>query len=81
MRWMRKSWGPASIVQRPVNSPTNVDWVISNPAATPKIIDVVAEGTSMRLTQRSDYASYLAHNNNDINSLISAMRQQVGQAT
>jgi phospholipid transport system substrate-binding protein len=71
----------SSIVERPNNPPTNVDWVISNPAATPKIIDVVAEGTSMRLTQRSDYASYLAHNNNDIDSLISAMRQQVGQAT
>jgi phospholipid transport system substrate-binding protein len=71
----------SSVVERPNNPPTNVDWVISNPTATPKIIDVVAEGTSMRLTQRSDYASYLAHNNNDIDSLISAMRQQVAQAT
>jgi phospholipid transport system substrate-binding protein len=40
---------------------------------------VLAEGTSLRLTQRSDYASYLSHNNYDINALITAMRQQAEQ--
>ncbi len=29
-------------------------------SGSPKIVDVIAEGTSLRLTQRSDYASYLA---------------------
>jgi phospholipid transport system substrate-binding protein len=52
-------------VDRPNNPPTNVDWVISDPNNNPKIIDVVAGGTSCRLTQRSDYASYLAHNSVD----------------
>jgi phospholipid transport system substrate-binding protein len=70
----------STVVERPNNPPTNVDWVISNPAADPKIIDVVAEGTSLRLTQRQDYASYLSHNNNDIDALIDAMRQQIAQA-
>jgi phospholipid transport system substrate-binding protein len=68
-----------SVVVRPNNPPTNVQWVISNPNADPKIVDVVAEGTSLRLTQRSDYASYLSHNNNNIDALISAMQQQVTQ--
>ena len=67
----------SSVVERPNNPPTNVDWIISNPASAPKIIDVVAEGTSLRLTQRQDYASYLTHNNNSIDALISAMHQQV----
>ena len=70
----------ATVVERPNNPPTNVDWIISNPAEDPKIIDVVAEGTSLRLTQRSDYMSYLAHNNNSIDTLINAMHQQVAQA-
>ena len=70
----------STVVQRPNNPPTNVDWIISNPATDPKIIDVVAEGTSLRLTQRSDYSSYLSHNNNNLDALINAMRQQVGSA-
>ena len=70
----------STVVERPNNPPTNVDWIISNPAEDPKIIDVVAEGTSLRLTQRSDYMSYLAHNNSSIDALINAMHQQVQQA-
>jgi phospholipid transport system substrate-binding protein len=68
-----------TIVDRPNNPPTTVDWVIEQPAAAPKIIDVVAEGTSLRLTQRQDYASYLTRNNNDIDALINAMKQQTAQ--
>jgi phospholipid transport system substrate-binding protein len=69
----------ATTVERPNNPPTAVDWIISSPSTNPKIIDVVAEGTSLRLTQRSDYASYLAHNSNSLDALITAMRQQVSQ--
>jgi phospholipid transport system substrate-binding protein len=70
----------STVVERPNNPPTNVDWIISNPGTNPRIIDVIAEGTSLRLTQRSDYASYLSRNNNSIDALINAMRQQVAQA-
>jgi phospholipid transport system substrate-binding protein len=70
----------STVVNRPNNPPTNVDWIVTNPVSTPKIIDVVAEGTSLRLTQRQDYASYLSHNNDNIDALINAMRQQVAQA-
>jgi phospholipid transport system substrate-binding protein len=70
----------STIVERPNNPPTNVDWIISNASGSPKVVDVIAEGTSLRLTQRSDYASYLSHNNNSIDALINAMRQQVEQA-
>jgi phospholipid transport system substrate-binding protein len=66
-------------VVRPNSPPTNVQWVIANPASDPRIVDVIAEGTSMRLTQRSDYASYLTHNNNSLDALINAMQQQAQQ--
>src|SRR5690242_19998071 len=70
----------STVVERPNNPPTNVDWIVSSPTSDPKIIDVVAEGTSLRLTQRQDYASYLSHNNNNIDALIHAMQQQVAEA-
>jgi phospholipid transport system substrate-binding protein len=70
----------STVVERPNNPPTNVDWIIGSDARNPKIIDVIAEGTSLRLTQRQDYASYLSRNNNNIDALINAMRQQVAQA-
>jgi phospholipid transport system substrate-binding protein len=69
-----------TIVERPNNPQTTVDWIIEKPDSAPRIIDVVAEGTSLRLTQRQDYASYLARNNNDIDALIKAMKQQVAQS-
>ncbi|MBO0709879.1 MAG: ABC transporter substrate-binding protein [Acetobacteraceae bacterium] len=70
----------STTVRRPSNPPTAVDWIISNASGSPRIVDVVAEGTSLRLTQRQDYASFLAHNNNNVQALIQAMRQQVAQS-
>ncbi len=67
-------------VERPNNPPTQVDWIISEASGNPKIVDVVAEGTSLRLTQRSDYASYLHQNNGSVAALIEAMRHQVANA-
>ncbi len=68
-----------STVNRPNNPPTKVDWLVTE-GSSPKIIDVIAEGTSLRLTQRNDYASYLSHNNYNVQALIDAMRQQASQA-
>ena len=45
-----------------------------------RIADVVAEGMSLRITQRSDYSSYLSHNGGDVDKLIAGMRAQVAQA-
>lgn len=66
----------ATTVQRPNNAPVQVTWVVSMASGSPKIIDVVAEGMSMRLTQRSDYTSFLARNNDNLNALIQALRRQ-----
>ena len=67
----------STTVVRPNNAPTAVDWIIANPASQPKIIDVVAEGTSLRLTQRQDYASYLSHNNGSVDALLAGMKNQI----
>jgi phospholipid transport system substrate-binding protein len=69
----------ASVVERPNNPASKVDWVISMATGSPKIVDVIAEGTSLRLTQRSDYAAFVTRNSNSVDALISAMKQQVAQ--
>lgn len=66
-------------IKRPNQQPNNVQWVVNNVGGQMKIVDVVAEGTSLRLTQRSDYAAYLQRNNNNVDALIGAMRQQVAR--
>lgn len=70
----------STVVERPNNPPANVDWIISEASGRPKIVDVVAEGTSLRLTQRSDYAAFLNRNSGSIDALIGAMRQQIAAA-
>ena len=67
-------------LNRPGNPPAHVQWVISGTSGAPKIVDVVAEGTSLRLTQRSDYASFMANNGNNVQTLIEALRRQVASA-
>lgn len=69
----------SSVIERPNNPPAALEWVIADAATNPKVIDVIAEDTSLRITQRSDYMSFLSHNNNDVDKLISAMKDQLAQ--
>ncbi len=69
----------STVVSRPNNPPAKVDWIIGTSSGAPRIVDVVAEGTSLRLTQRSDYASYITRNGNSVQALIDAMKQQAAQ--
>ena len=67
----------STVIKRPSQPPANVDWVVQQMGGAPKIVDVVADGTSMRLTQRSDYASFMVHNKESIQALLDAMKKQV----
>ncbi len=69
----------SSVIERSNNPPTTVDWVVANAASDPKVIDLIAENTSLRQTQRNDYAAYLTRNNSDVDALIKAMRAQLDQ--
>ncbi len=66
-----------TVINRPQAPTANVQWVVDTSSGAPKVIDVVAEGTSLRLTQRSDYASYLSHHGNDISALLTALQRQL----
>ena len=56
-----------------------MQWKISDSSGSPKVVDIIAEGVSLSLTQRSDYASYLAHNGNNVQALINALTRQVSR--
>ena len=62
-------------VERPGTPAYQVEWVVSPTAGGPKIVDLLAGGTSLRLTQSSDFASYLARHQYSIHELIEGMRQ------
>jgi phospholipid transport system substrate-binding protein len=66
-------------VERPGNKPVNVTWMVTADAGELRIADVVAEGISLRQTQRSDYASFLSRNDGKVALLIDALKKQVGE--
>lgn len=68
-----------TIVERPNTQPFALDWRVADVSGQPKVVDVIAEGTSLRLTTRSEYASVITRNGGNVGSLLVAMRQQVQQ--
>jgi phospholipid transport system substrate-binding protein len=65
-----------TVVERTGNPPARVVWAVSTDANNPRILDVIAEGTSLRLTVRSDYSSFLSRHGDSVDALIDALRQQ-----
>jgi phospholipid transport system substrate-binding protein len=66
-----------SVITRPNAAAANVGWVVSSSSGAPKVVDVIAEGASLRIQQRSDYASYLNQHGNDIDALVAALERKV----
>ena len=50
----------ATVVERTGTPPVQVTWAVSPEADNPRILDVIAEGISLRLTLRADYNAYLS---------------------
>ena len=69
----------ATVVERAGNKPVTITWLVTQEDGGLRIADVVAEGMSLRMTQRSDYASFLAHHDGDVGALIEALKKQVGE--
>lgn len=68
-----------TVVERTGNPPARVVWVVQEEEGAPRIVDVVAEGTSLRLTVRSDYNAFLTQHGNDVEALLAALREQARQ--
>jgi phospholipid transport system substrate-binding protein len=69
----------STIIERPNMQPFGLDWRVSEVNGQPKVVDVIAEGTSLRLTQRSEYSSVIQRNNGQVSALLAAMRNQIQQ--
>ncbi len=66
-------------IERPNTAAFTLDWRVGEVGGGPKVVDVIAEGTSLRLTQRSEYSSVIQRNNGQVSALLAAMRQQIAQ--
>jgi phospholipid transport system substrate-binding protein len=59
--------------------PTKVQWVVATEGGAFKVVDVIAEGTSLRQTQRSDYTSFLDGHGGNVQALLDALKRQEAQ--
>lgn len=61
----------------PNNGPeVQVDWRIRNKNGQYKVIDVIVEGVSMSVTQRSDFSSVIQRGGGDVQVLLAHLRGQ-----
>jgi phospholipid transport system substrate-binding protein len=65
-------------VTRPNNPAVTLDWRVASVNGAPRVIDLVAEGTSLRITQRSEYGA-VVQRGGGMDGLLDAMRRQLAQ--
>ncbi|MBB2167013.1 ABC transporter substrate-binding protein [Gluconacetobacter aggeris] len=66
-----------TVISRPEQPAFNAQWIVSFSSGKPMVVDVMAEGPSLRLTTRQDYASFLGRHNGSIDALLHALDHQV----
>lgn len=69
----------STLVERPSTPPFTLDWRVAEINGQPKVVDVIAEGTSLRLTTRSEYSAVVQRNGGRVGALLDAMRGQIAQ--
>jgi len=70
----------ASRVVPPEGAPFQVEWRLRRAGDGWRIIDVVVEGVSMAVTQRSEFSSVISGRGGKIDGLLDALRSQIQQA-
>ena len=60
--------------------PLRIDWRLVNDNGRYKINDVIVEGISMAVTQRSEFASIIQRNGGQLGGLIAMMREKTASA-
>ena len=69
----------STLIERPGTPAFTLDWRVAEINGQPKVVDVIAEGTSLRLTTRSEYAAVIQRNGGRVAALLDAMRGQIAQ--
>jgi phospholipid transport system substrate-binding protein len=65
----------------PGDAPVKIDWRLIADGGVFKINDVVIEGVSMMVTQRSEFASVIQRNGGQVSGLLSVMREKTKTAS
>ncbi len=60
--------------------PLKVDWRLVNDGGAYKITDVIVDGVSMLVTQRSEFASVIQRHGGQVQGLIELMREKTASA-
>jgi phospholipid transport system substrate-binding protein len=63
------------------SSPLKIDWRLVSDNGTYKINDVIVEGVSMLVTQRSEFASIVQRNGGQVRGLLAMMREKAASAS
>jgi phospholipid transport system substrate-binding protein len=66
-------------ITRPGQAPADVGWAVDEVGGTPKIVDVIVAGTSLRITTRNDYASVITSNGGQVSALLTVMQNKINQ--
>jgi phospholipid transport system substrate-binding protein len=59
-----------SRLKEPGSEDVAIDWLVSDRTGTPQIIDIVAEGVSLSIAQREEFAGMLERRSNDYDRFI-----------
>lgn len=69
----------SSLIESPEGkTPVRVDWRVRNKDGRYKIVDVIVEGVSMSLTQRSDFSSVIQAGGGNVDVLLNHLRKKNG---
>jgi phospholipid transport system substrate-binding protein len=66
-------------ITSPGKAPADVGWAVDEVNGSPKIVDVLVAGTSLRITTRNDYASVITDNGGQVSALLSEMQNQINR--
>lgn len=67
-----------STLVRPSGPPVKLDWRVEQQGGRYSITDLVVEGVSMVITQRSEFASVIRQGGGQVQALIDVLRKKVG---
>lgn len=63
-----------SVVKAQGQPETRIDWLIDDRGGEPRLVDVVAEGVSLSISQREEFAAMLDRRGGDIDKFIADLR-------
>ncbi len=64
----------SSKINQPQGEPVDVDWRVRFKGGKYQIVDVIVEGVSMTMTQRSDFASVIQRGGGDVSVILAQLK-------